>query len=58
MTLEQLEKLEKNPHYKLSPKQEAMLAKYRSENKFINNPNFAKHSTKLKEANGVKSDSN
>lgn len=48
MTLEQLEKLEKNPHYKLSQKQQALLAQYRA-GKFKNNPNFAKHPTKLEE---------
>jgi len=47
----QLEKLEKNPNYKLSEKQKALLHKYRSE-KFKNNPNFAKHSTDIKQANG------
>lgn len=29
MSLEQLEALEKNPHYKLSQKQQALLDKYR-----------------------------
>ena len=44
MTLEQLEKLEKNPHYKLSQKQQAQLASLRS-GQFRNNPSFAKHPT-------------
>lgn len=44
MTLEQLERLEKNPAYKLSQKQQALLASYRAK-KFKNNPNFAKHPT-------------
>lgn len=48
MSLEQLEKLEKNPHYKLSQKQQALLAQYRAK-KFTNNPKFIKHPTKLEE---------
>lgn len=58
MSYEQLLKLEANPHYKLSQKQQAMLAQYKA-NKFKNNPNFAKHPTELEEKpdNG-KSDSN
>lgn len=44
MSLEQLEKLEKNPNYKLSQKQQARLASLKS-GKFVNNPSFAKHPT-------------
>lgn len=46
MTHEQLEKLDKNPHYKLNQKQQALLAQYRA-GKFKNNPNFVKHPTGL-----------
>lgn len=46
---EQLEKLEKNPAYKLSAKQQALLAQYRA-GKFKNNPSFAKHPTNLEES--------
>jgi len=52
----QLIKLEANPHYNLSEKQQALLAQYKAE-RFKNNPNFAKHPTKLEETDG-KSDNN
>lgn len=48
MSYEQLLKLEANPHYKLSQKQQAVLAQYKA-GKFKNNPNFAKHPTELEE---------
>lgn len=48
MSYEQLIKLEANPHYKLSEKQQALLAQYKAE-RFKNNPQFAKHPTKLEE---------
>lgn len=61
MSLEQLEKLEKNHHYKLSQKQQARLASLKS-GQFKNNPNFAKHPTaptKVSEpTNGKDTDSN
>lgn len=46
MSEQQLEKLAKNPHYKMSAKQIALLEQYRA-NKFKNNPDFAKHPTNL-----------
>lgn len=47
MTLEQLEGLAKNPHYKLSPKQLAQLEKLRSEKfvRFKHSQVVDKHST-------------
>lgn len=45
---EQLEKLAKNPAYKLSQKQQALLEQYRA-GKFKNNPSFEKHPTNLEE---------
>lgn len=64
MSLEQLKKLEANPHYKLSEKQKAQLEAYRAR-KFKNNPNFAKHSTEVEDEpkarelkNGKTTDSN
>lgn len=64
ISLKTLEKLEANPHYKLSEKQKAQLAAYRAK-KFKNNPSFAKHPTKLEEnpkarelKNGKTTDSN
>lgn len=58
MSLEQLLKLEANPHYTLSEKQKAVLAQYKAK-QFKHNPTFAKHQTTLEEEpdNG-KSDSN
>lgn len=53
MSLAQLEKLAKNPHYKMSAKQIAMLEQYRAE-KFKNNPAFIKHPTNLEEHNNAK----
>ena len=50
MSEQQLEKLAKNPHYKMSQKQMAWLEQYRAK-KFKNNPNFVKHPTDLKEHN-------
>jgi hypothetical protein len=46
MSLEQLEKLNKNPHYKLSQKQQARLEALRA-NSFKSNPKFEKHPTNL-----------
>lgn len=48
MTLEQLEKLEKNPHYKLSDKQKAELASYRAK-QFRANSKFKKHQTSVQD---------
>lgn len=46
MSLEQLEKLAKNPHYKMSAKQVARLQALRA-NSFKSNPSFEKHPTQL-----------
>lgn len=58
MSYEQLKKLKANPHYKLSQKQQAMLAQYEA-NQFKVNGKFTKHPIKLEEKpdNG-QSDSN
>lgn len=65
MSLKTLLKLEANPAYKLSDSQKAQLDEYRRTTKFKNNPDFAKHSTEIKNApraselkNAKKSDSN
>ena len=57
MSLAQLEKLAKNPHYKMSQKQLALLEQYRAQ-KFKNNHKFQKHPTKLVDTDNGKSDSN
>lgn len=57
ISLKTLEKLEANPHYKLSEKQKAQLAAYRAK-KFKNNHKFQKHPTKLVDTDNGKSDSN
>lgn len=58
MNISQLEKLSKNPHYKLSPKQLAELEAY--QNRMIkhdytvkkHNPNVVKHNPKLEGEDG------
>lgn len=57
MSHEQLEKLAKNPAYKLSQKQQGLLEQYRA-GKFKNNPSFAKHPTNLEESPNARERSN
>lgn len=56
MSLAQLEKLENNPHYKMSEKQRARMEALRKST-FKHNTKFAKHPTGPEEENG-QSDSN
>jgi len=57
MSLQQLEKLAKNTHYKMSEKQLALLAQYRAD-RFKNNHAFSKHPTKLEDTDNARPDSN
>lgn len=54
LTLQQLLKLEANPHYRLSIKQQAQLDRYRTKTNFKSNSHFKKHDTDIKEVDSGK----